>query len=126
VLTHTIPALFVCDAGCFAELEAAGVVAAGAVEEEVEVGFAELGAAAGVAVVGGLSEVLDCGDWACSVDTLKPSTGTRSVEATSRARDSFLASRFIVLFLAWFCFSRNACPLKAGSLEFRHDGEESG
>ncbi len=46
----------------------AGVVEAEDVEgeavegEEKGVGFAELGAAAGVAVAGGLSALLDCGD----------------------------------------------------------------
>lgn len=68
MLTHTIPALFGCDACCFAAPEGAGVVDAGVVEaeeveaEEAEAGFAVLGAAAGVAVAGGLSEPPDCGD----------------------------------------------------------------
>jgi hypothetical protein len=39
----------------------------------------------------------------------------------SRARASFFASRFIVLLLAELRAHWNA-----GSLEFRHDGEENG
>lgn len=110
VLTHTIPALFVCDACCFAAPEVAGVVEAGVVEveevegEEAEVGFAVLGAAAGVAAAGGLSALLDCGDCARTMEPLAKSTDATSAEATSaeatsRARDSFFALGFIALLL---------------------------
>lgn len=105
MLTHTIPALFGCDACCFAAPEGAGVVDAGVVEveevegEEAEAGFAVLGAALGVAVAGGLSELPDCGDCACSFKPLPMSTEATRVEATSRARDSFFALRLIVLLL---------------------------
>jgi len=101
MLTHTIPALFVCDACCFAAPEDAGVVEAGVVEaeevegEEAEVGFAVLGAAAGVAASGGLSALPDCGDCPRSMEPLTTSTDATSVEATSRARDSFFALGFI-------------------------------
>jgi hypothetical protein len=58
----TMPAFSVGDLWCFAEPEDARVVGAGVVEaEEAGVGLAELGARAGVAVAGGLSELLDCG-----------------------------------------------------------------
>jgi hypothetical protein len=111
VLTHTIPAFFVCDVGCFAEPEDAGVVDVGVAEgEEVEAGFAVLGAAAGVAAAGGLSELPDCGDWACIAEILKASMVTTSVEARNRVRDSFFVSCLIVLFLTGFCFSLQCAP----------------
>lgn len=84
------------------------------------VGFAGLGAAAGVAVAAGLSELPDCGAWASSAERFTASTVTNSV-ATSRARESFLALRFMVLLLTEMRAHGNR-----GSLEFRHDGEESG
>jgi len=110
MLTHTIPALFVCDACCFAAPEVAVAVDAGVVEaeeaegeeaegEEAEVGFAALGTAPGVAVAGDLSALLDCGDCARSIEPLATSTDATSVEATSRARDNFFALGFIALLL---------------------------
>jgi hypothetical protein len=106
------------------------VVDAGSAEGEtegVQAGFAELGAEAGVAVAGGLSALLDCGDWACSVELLTTSTVTTSVEATSRARDSFFALRFIVWLLRWvLLLTEMRAHWNAGSLEFPHNGEESG
>jgi hypothetical protein len=63
VLIHTRPAAFGGSMCGFAE--DAGAFAAGAVEGEgggVEVGFAELGAAAGVALSCGLSTLPVCGD----------------------------------------------------------------
>ena len=95
VSTHTLPAFFVCDVCCFAEPEDARVVGAGVVEgEEVGIDFAELGAVPGVAVAGGLSELLDCRAWASSAERFTASTVTTSV-----ARDSFFALRFIDLLL---------------------------
>jgi hypothetical protein len=84
--------------------------------EEVGVDFAELGAVAGVAVAGGLSELLDCGAWASSAERF-----TASTVRTSVARDSFFALRFIDLLL-----TEGRAPWNRDSLEFRHDGEESG
>ena len=133
VLTHTIPALFACDVCCFAAPEGAGAVDAGVAEEEAEgeeaeAGFdmsclaagTELGAAPGVAVAGGLSAPLDWGDCAGIIKPLTRSTDATSVEATSKARDSVLALRFIALLLIEMRVHWNA-----RSLEFRHDGEES-
>ena len=56
-----------------------------------------LGAAAGVIVAGGLSVPLDCGDCACSVETLTTAAARTSRIATSRARDGFFVLRFIVV-----------------------------
>jgi hypothetical protein len=107
----------------FSEPEDAGVVGA-EVEvmegEEAGVGFAELGAAADVAVAGGFAEMLDCGASASSRERLRAPTVTAGI-ATSTARDSFFALRFIDLLLTEMRVHRNR-----DSLEFRHDGEESG
>jgi len=124
VLTHTIPALFACDVCSFAAPEDAGAVdarvAEEVAEEEAEVGFVALGAAAGVPVAGGLSVLLDCGDCACIVKPLTRSTDATNVEATNRARDSVFALRFIALLLIELRAHSNA-----DLVEFRHDGEES-
>jgi hypothetical protein len=124
VLTHTIPALFAFDVCCFAAPEGAGVVDAGVAEEvaeeEAEVGFVALGAAAGAAVAGGLPALLDWGDCACIVKPLTRSTDATSVEATSRARASVFSLRFIALLLIELRAHSNA-----DLVEFRHDGEES-
>jgi hypothetical protein len=80
---------------CLTEPEDAGIAAAGVEEGEevavaLAVGFAELGAVAGVAVAGGLSAMLDSRAWASSPERLAASMVT-----TSRARDSLFALRFI-------------------------------
>ena len=110
-----------------AELEDAGVIEAGVVAgEDVEDGFAELGAAAGAAVACGLSELLDCGDWPSSVTQVRASTVTTSAEATSSARDSLFALRFIALRFIVLVLTEMHARWNAGPPEFRHDGEESG
>jgi hypothetical protein len=120
VLIHTKPAAFAGSMCGFAK--DAGAVGAGGVEGEaegVEVGFAELGAAAGVALACGLSALSGCGDCPRSVETLTTAMVTTSAKATSRAREGFFALRFIVLLL-----TEMRAHWNAGSLEFRHDGEE--
>ena len=113
-----MPACLVWDVFCFSEPEDASVVGAGVVE--VGVGLAELGAVAGVAAAGGLSAMLDRGACASGPERLLALTVTKSV-ATSRIRDSFFALRFIDLLRTEMRTHGNR-----GSLEFRHDGEESG
>jgi hypothetical protein len=118
-LIHTTPAAFAEGVCVFAGVAEACVVEAEAVEGEAEaagVGFAAAGALEAAADDCGLSEPLDCGDCAINSAPL-----TQNTHATSRARASFLISRFIVLLLAELRAHWNA-----GSLEFRHDGEENG
>jgi hypothetical protein len=76
-------------------------------------GFAGLGAAAGVAVACGLSELLDCGDSACNAETFTTATVATGAQATSSANDSFLALRIIVLLLTGFCVSLKCAPAGA-------------
>jgi hypothetical protein len=87
--------------------------------EPVEGGVAGVGFAAAAALEAAadccvLSEPLDCGDCPINSAALTKNTG-----AMSRARASFLVSRFIVLFPTELRAHWNA-----GRLEFRHDGEE--
>jgi hypothetical protein len=88
VLTQTIPEVF-----------AGGVC-----------GFAVLGAAAGVAVDCGLSELFDCGDCACDVETLARATLATSTQATSSANDSFFELVIIVSLFTGFCISLKCVP----------------
>jgi hypothetical protein len=119
--TESMPAFFVWDLGCLTEPEDAGVVGADVVEgEEVGVGLAELGRLTGVAVAGGMSAMLDCRACASSPERLGALIVTKSV-ATSRGRDRFFALRFIDLL-----FTEMRTHGTRGSLEFRHDGEDSG
>jgi hypothetical protein len=114
VLIHTKPAAFAGSMCGFAE--DAGAVAAGGVEGEaegVEVGFAELGAAAGVTLARGLSALPVSGDCARSVETLTLPIVTTSTKATRRARASFFGSRFIVVGRMGFGFALKCVP--AGS-----------
>jgi hypothetical protein len=117
VLIHTTPAAFAGGACVFAGVAEACAGEAEVVEGEAEaagVGFAAAGALE--ADDCGLSEPLGCGDCAINSAPL-----TKNKHAMSRARASFFASRFIVLLLAELRAHWNA-----GSLEFRHDGEENG
>jgi hypothetical protein len=119
--THTMPAFFVCDVHCFTEPEDAGVVGAGVVEgEEGGVGFAELGAVAGVAVAGGLSEMLDCGAWASSPERFA------ALAVTDERSHEQRPSPLLRVTFHRFAFIEVRAHWNRGSLEFRHDGEESG
>jgi hypothetical protein len=119
VLIHTTPAAFAEGACVFAGVAEACAGEAEVVEGEAEaagVGFAAAGALEAAADDCGLPEPLDCGP--CAINSAPLTT---NAHAMSRARASFFASRFIVLLLAELRAQWNA-----GSLEFRHDGEENG
>jgi hypothetical protein len=67
--------------------------------EAAEVGFAAVGELEVAAADCGLSEPLDCADWAISSALLRTNVNATNVEARSKARASLFMLRFIVLFL---------------------------